>query len=166
MAEPGEDRDAQHRRDMPVMFIAGAIVVAICLAGLVFLIHISQPSGPVAAKQLPFGSAEQAYAEHIHFANIQMARAKNMLDQEFTYLGGTISNEGTQTIKAMDVTIEFRDPFNQVILRDTERLIGAATNPLGPSQPRDFQVTLEHIPEQWNQQYPSIRVTGLILESQ
>jgi hypothetical protein len=166
MAEPGEDRDAQHRRDMPVMFIAGSIVVAICLAGLVFLVHISQPSGPVAAKQLPFGPPEQAYAEHIHFANIQMARAKNMLDQEFTYVGGTISNEGTQTIKAMDVTIEFRDPFNQVILRDTERLIGAATNPLGPSQPRDFQVTLEHIPDQWNQQYPAIRVTGLILQSQ
>jgi|SRR5579862_8457327 hypothetical protein len=165
MAEPGEDRDAQHRRDMPVMFIAGAIVVAICLAGLVFLIHISQPSGAVAAKQLPFGAAEQSYAEHIQFANIQMARAKNMLDQEFTYVGGTIENEGTQTVKAMDVLIEFRDPFNQVILRDTERLIGASTNPLGPSQPRDFQVTLEHIPEQWNQQYPSIRVTGLILQA-
>jgi hypothetical protein len=166
MTEPGEDRDQQQRRDMPVMFVAGAIVVTIVLAVLVFLIHISQPRGIVAAKQLPFGPAEQAYTQHIHFSNIQMARAKNMLDQEFTYVAGTIENEGTQTIKAMDVVIEFKDPFNQVILRDTERLVGASTNPVPASQPRDFQVTLEHIPDQWNQQYPSIRITGLVLESQ
>jgi hypothetical protein len=166
MTEPGEDRDEQRKRDMPLMFIAGAMVVAAVLAVLIFLIHISQPSGAVAAKQLPYGPAEQAYSEHIHFVNIQMARAKNMLDQEFTYVTGSISNEGTQTIKAMDVVIEFHDPFNQVILRDTERLIGAATTPLGPSQSRDFTVTLEHIPDQWNQQYPTIRVSGLILQSQ
>lgn len=165
MTEPQEAQDARPSRDMPLMFVAGAIVVAVVLALLVFLIHISQPSGPTAAKQLPFGPKEQAYAEHIQFANIQMARAKNMLDQEFTYVAGTIMNQGTQTIQAMDVVIEFHDPFNQVILRDTERLIGTATNPLGPSQPRDFQVTLEHIPDQWNQQYPSIRISGLVLES-
>ncbi len=38
-----------------------------------------------------------------------MARAKNLLNQEFTYLGGTISNDGAQNIKAMEVTIEFHD---------------------------------------------------------
>jgi len=29
---------------------------------------------------------------------------------------------------------------------------------------RDFQVILERIPSDWNRQYPSIRVTGLILK--
>ena len=164
MTEPGEDRDRERRGDMPVMFLAGAIVVLIAFAGLAFLIHISQPSGPEAAKKLTFGAAEQAYAQNIHFGNIQMARAKNMLDQEFTYVAGTVANDGARTVKALDVIIEFRDPFNQVILRDNERLIRAGANPLGPGQSQNFQVTLEQIPAEWNQQYPEIRVDGLVVK--
>ncbi|HKS81919.1 MAG TPA: hypothetical protein VJR23_10485 [Candidatus Acidoferrales bacterium] len=166
MTEPGEERPEQTWRDMPAKFLAGAIVVVAVLAGLIFLIQMSQPKGPEAAKKLPFGPAEQDYAQHVQFANIQMARAKNMLNQEFTYVGGTMWNEGTKTIRAMDVVIEFKDPFNQVVLRDTERLVTLSTGPLGPSQTRDFQVTLEHIPDEWNQQYLTFRITGLLLKSQ
>jgi hypothetical protein len=164
MTEPGEDKDPQRRRDMPLMFLVGAIVVALALGGLIVLIQLSQPRGPEAAKKLPFGAAEQAYAEHIHFGSIQMARAKNMLDQEFTYVAGTMSNEGTRTLKALDVVVEFRDSMNQVVLRDNERLVRSAMAPLGPGQSRDFQITLEHMPADWNQQYPEIHVDGMILQ--
>ncbi len=164
MTEPEQYTAPEKKSDFPAMLLVGAVVVAILFAGLLLLIRVTRPHGPAAAEKLPFGAAEQAYAERIHFNGIQMARAKNMLDQEFTYVAGTVSNDGTRTITALDVLVEFRDPFNQVILRDTERIIGPSTQPLGPGLPRNFQITLEHIPAEWNQQYPSIRVTGLILE--
>ena len=71
-------------------------------------------------------------------------------------------NKLVSTVKA--ATIEFRDNLNQVILRETEILIVAGAEPLQAGQRRDFQVTLEHLSTAWNQQYPSIRPTGLILE--
>jgi hypothetical protein len=44
-------------------------------------------------------------------------------------------------------------------------MFGPTAQPLKGGQQRDFQVTLERgLPAEWNQQYPSIRVTGLIVE--
>ena len=93
-----------------------------------------------------------------------MAHSTNFLNQEFTFIAGTLSNGGDRAIGALEVEIVFRDPFNQVVLRDTERLIGSAAQPLGAGQQRDFQVVLERLPSDWNRQYPSIRATGLLLE--
>ncbi len=156
--------DPQRKSDFPAAFLAGAVVVLLIFAGIAALVHFSKPRGPAPNEKIPYGAVEQAYAAHIHFTNIQMARAKNMLDQEFTYIAGTMTNDGTRTVDGLDVVIEFHDPFNQVILRDSERVIGAGTGPVGPGLTRDFQFTLEHIPAEWNQQYPEFRVTGLLLE--
>lgn len=159
VSAPREDRSR-----LPVAFAAGAGVVLVFLGGLLLVTRTMKSRGPAANAQMPFAGAEQAYAGHIHFTNIQLAKATNMLNQEFTYVGGVISNDGVRKIRGLEATLEFRDPFDQVVLRETERLIGARAEPLGGGARRDFQITLEHVPAEWNQQYPAIRVTGLILE--
>jgi hypothetical protein len=161
--EPGESSYSDERRRFPAAFVAGLIVVAILFGGFALLTRNMRTSKRTAVK-LPFGPAEQARAERIHFTNIQLAHATNFLNQDFTYVGGTIENDGVQTIRALEVTIEFRDKLNQVILHEPEILIAPGAEPLQAGQRRDFQVTLEHLSTSWNQQYPSIRTTGLILE--
>ncbi len=139
--------------------------MALLFGGFYLLMRVVGSHGPAVAVKFPFGPAEQAYAERIHFNNLRMSRSTNMLKQEFTYVNGTISNDGVQTIRAMEVTVEFRDPLNQVILRDSQFVIApSADPPLNAGLSREFQVTLEHVPAEWNQEYPSIRVTGLILQ--
>jgi hypothetical protein len=161
--EPTNERD--EGRPFPAAFVAGLIIVFIVVA---FAVAISKYAhsreSAAAALSLPFGGAEQAYAGNLRFDNIQMARATNLLNQEFTYVGGTMTNGGTRSVAALQVTVEFRDPFNQVILRDSEQLINRTNAPLGPGEHRDFQITLEHIPATWNQQNPAFRVTGMILQ--
>jgi hypothetical protein len=114
--------------------------------------------------KFPFGPAEQAYAPHIQFLDIQLAHATNFLNQDFTYVAGTVFNDGPRKVRGLEVTVEFHDPFHQVILRDSNQLIGSKDAPLEPGQRRDFQVQMEHLPAEWDKQYPSIRVTGLALE--
>jgi hypothetical protein len=160
---PEEIPVREERSQFPIAFAAGAVIVLLLLGGLILLSRGSHPNGPTAVVKLPFGPAEQAYAERIHFKDIQMAKANNFLNQEFTYVAGTVLNDGTRAVRGLEVTMEFHDPFNQVILRETKQLVGARDAPLGGGQPRDFQITLEHVPAEWNQQYPSIRATGLIL---
>ena len=63
------------------------------------------------------------------------------------------------------MVVEFHDQFHQVILRETQRPIQHTDPPLEVTKQREFQITIEQgIPSGWDQQYPSIRVTGLILE--
>ncbi|HXW63021.1 MAG TPA: hypothetical protein VEJ45_10495 [Candidatus Acidoferrales bacterium] len=133
--------------------------------GLVWLTRVTQSHGAAPIGKLPFGSEEQAYAQYLHFQGGQMSRATNFLNQEFTYVAGGISNQGPRTVRALDVLFEFRDPFDQVVLRDPQRLVLVDGPPLKPGETRDFQVTLgAHLPSEWNRQYPAVRVTGLLLE--
>jgi hypothetical protein len=163
--EPGESSYSAERRRFPVAFLAGAVVMALLFGGFYLLTRILSSHGPATAVRLPFGAAEQAYAERIHFNDLHMSRSTNMIKQEFTYVTGTMSNDGDRTIRAMEVTVEFRDALNQIILRDSQFVIAPnADPPLNAGLSREFQITLEHVPAEWNQEYPSIRVTGLILQ--
>jgi hypothetical protein len=158
--KPTSDPEA---RRFPAAFLAGLVVVFIVFGSIVLISRYAHSRQAAAASaKLPFGVAEQAYAKNIQFGNIEMARARNLLNQEFTYVGGVIENTGSRTIRALTVVIEFRDPFNQVVLRDTEQLITTANMPLGPGQSRNFEVTLERVPAEWNQQDPSFRTIGLL----
>jgi len=162
--EPGESSYREERSRLPIAFAAGLIIVAILFGGIFLLTRKIHSNAPAAAATLPFGPVEQAYADRIHFTDLKMAKASNFLNQEFTYVAGTMTNDGVRNIKAMDVTVEFRDPFKQVILKDTEHLIGPDTAALTAGQKGTFQVSVEHLPAEWNHEYPIIRVTGLVLE--
>jgi hypothetical protein len=163
--EPGESSYSAERRRFPVAFLAGAIVMALLFGGFYLLTRILGSHGAATAVKLPFGPAEQAYAERIHFNDLRLSRSTNMIKQEFTYVTGVISNDGDRNIGAMEVTVEFHDAMNQVILRDSQFVIAPQGDPpLNAGLSREFQVTLEHVPAEWNQEYPSIRVTGLNLQ--
>lgn len=154
------------RSRFPLAFVLGLFIVLVVFGGFALLLHVTHRQAAVVKSQpLPFGPAQQAYASSIHFTGIQMATAHNMLNQQFTYVAGTIENAGVRNIAALEVTLEFDDPFKQIVLRNTSRLIASGDAPLPAGQHRDFQITLEQaLPDTWDHQYPSIRVTGLLLQ--
>lgn len=142
--------------------LVGVLVVILAVAAVVFWTRSA--GGPPAVEPLPFGPEEQAYAQRIAFRDIQMSRAENFLDQEVTYLFATLVNNGTRTVRQIEVVVEFRNTLDQVALRSTERLIPPSTPPVPPGQMREFQLSWEQFPGDWNRQYPAIRITGLLLE--
>jgi hypothetical protein len=162
--EPGETPYREERRRLPAAFLAGAVIVLLIFGGFLLLTHVMHSHDIATVVKVPFGPAEQAYAPRIQFLDVQLAHATNFLNQDFTYVAGTIFNDGTQKVRRLEVTVEFHDPFHQVILRDTNQLIGSADPPLEAEKRRDFQIQMEHLPAEWDRQLPSIRITGLALE--
>ncbi len=149
----------------PAAFAIGVVITLLLAGGLVWLTRVAQSRGPAPIGRLPFGPNEQAYAQQIHFQPGEMSQATNFLNQEFTYVAGSVTNAGPRTLRGLDVVLEFRDPFNQVVLRDPQRIILTDGQPLKAGESRDFNVTLgAHLPTEWNRQYPAVRVTGLLLE--
>jgi hypothetical protein len=152
----------ENKSDFPVAFLVGAAIVALLIAGVFFLTRNAQP-GSAGVAALPMGPQEQSYTAKIHFADFQMGRAQNLLNQESTYIGGTVVNDGDRVVRDIEVTVEFHDAMKQVVLRETRRLMGSYGAPLAAGASREFQFTFEHVPVDWNVQVPSIRVTGLLL---
>lgn len=149
----------------PAAFVAGLVVVLIVVGCLVLFSRHSRSARPVAqAVKLPFGGTEQAYAPRIHFDDVKLARATNLLGEEFTYVDLGLTNTGAQSIHGLSVTLKFYDPFKQVILQDSEQLVKTADPPLDPGKRRNLRITLGAIPETWNHEAPVFQVNGLILK--
>jgi hypothetical protein len=140
-------------------------VAMIVVIGVVYLAGRYAPVTATPAEQaLPMGAPEQAYAPQIQFVDMKVARATNFLNQEATFVFGTTSNSGPRAIRQIEVTLEFHDVFQQVVLRDKQRLFSPTAAPLAANQTRDFQLTYDAMPAQWDQAPPSVKVTGLALE--
>ena len=154
---------AEERSRLPVAFLAGIVIVTLLIGAAALFSRYAAPSANEEDKPLPVGPEEQAYASQIHLLEPKMSRAANFLNQEVTYIFGTVENGGNRKVKQIEITLEFHDPFNQVVLRDKQRLFLPTAPPMAPGQQRDFQVPYEHISAEWNNVYPTIRVTGLQL---
>lgn len=156
------ERDDQSRMGGP--FLVGVGVVLIVFGALYVAMRFSGGSTPSVQKPLAFGSSEQAYVEEIKLENLNLSGFENMLHQQVTYLNGDISNTGSRTIQAAEVTVEFYDQNDKVALRDTRRIVGNGSRPLESGETRDFQLGFEAIPSSWNHKFPAIHITGLDLE--
>ena len=156
--------DASSNRFYVALAAGAGVVLALIVAAILFSRGSGEKNVAGQPAGLPFGAAEQAYAAQIHFSNLRLSQATNLLNQEFTYVTGTVSNSGNRPVRAIEVTVEFHDLVNQLVLRDTVRVFPPGTPPLSPAHERDFQLTFEHVPAGWNHQPPSIRVTGLDLQ--
>jgi hypothetical protein len=151
----------EERSRLPVAFLVGIVIVAVLVGAALLISKYSTPAVSEDDKPLPIGPEEQAYASQIHFLDHKMSRAANFLNQEVTYIFCTVENGGNRKVHQIEITLEFHDPFNQVVLRDKQRLFLSTAPPFMPGQQRDVQIPYEHISAEWNNVFPSITVTGL-----
>ena len=152
---------ADKPRSLWPFLLIGALVVVLLLVVFGWL-ERPGPPGP-AAKPLPFGAAEQAYAGKVKFENLKMSRFANFLNQEVTYLDLDIVNQGDRPIADLALTVEFRNIENHVVMRQTQRPLDEHAAPIAPGDRRSFRLAFEQIPDDWNMQDPNIQVTGLVL---
>jgi hypothetical protein len=99
-----------------------------------------------------------------------MSESENLTGGKQTYLDGHIVNTGGRTVTAVMVQVVFRndedlapriDTLPLTLIRMKEPYIDTApvsAAPLKPGDDREFRLTFETVPENWNQQMPEVRV--------
>jgi len=141
----------------PIIMLCVGVLLAALVAALVLLRR--PPSSGTAstrsAGQVP-SSEQKAYFGSLEFGDLHMSAAENFLGNTVTYLDGRVRNQGTKTVRGLDVELNFVDTLNQVVLRETAHLITNRAVPLKPGEARAFRVTFEHMPVDWNQAPPTI----------
>ena len=144
----------------------GVVVAAAILVSLWFLFEPLQSrkgnmvQETVVLNMIP---AEQEYAKKIEIGKIALSRAENFLHQEVTTLSGEVYNAGTEPVLGLSITTEFSDDMNQVVLRETRKILGAPEVALAPGGRRAFEISFEHVPNSWNMRTPAVRVAYLQL---
>lgn len=149
-------------RQFPIAIAAAVAVAALVLLGVYFWqARDSVSTSPAREGRAGFGPAEQAYASKLRIENLALSRAENFLHQEVTTLAGDLTNAGDRAVRGVELTAEFSDELQQVVLREARPAVAASAPPLGAGERRGFEISFEHIPASWNMQQPIVRVSGL-----
>ena len=175
--QSGTGRDAA-KGDAPIFAVApverstipiaawgvAALIVVVVVGALVF----AGRKKPVAVPDTL--QPEDAYAASLPLSQFAMSESANLSGGKLTYLDGHIGNTGGRTVTAVTVQAVFRNdeqmppqidtvPLTLIRVKepyiDTEPVSAA---PIKPGDDREFRLTFETVPENWNQQMPEVRV--------
>ena len=142
--------------------IGVAIVVAII--GILLLVSRTQQKA---------SSGPPAYAANIKISDLKMSAAENFVGATVSYIDGTVTNAGTQTVTHVVAEVTFRDSMAQLAQRESVRLrvlqtsgpypdaVDLSVSPLAPGQSKPFRLTFESISMQWNHAYPDMQITDV-----
>jgi len=160
--------EAPEARSWKPFAIAGAAMLLV-LAVLLLAGRRSHDSNPGGAGL----AAPAAYAASLPITNVQMSDSSNLSGGKETYLDGTVTNRGAQTVAAITVQVAFKSftgtlahketlPLNLIRFRepyvDTEPV---SAEPIKPGQSRPFRLIFDAVPGSWDGAYPEVRVISV-----
>jgi hypothetical protein len=141
-----------------------ALIVVVLVSALVFLGRKKPEAAPSTLQPA------DAYAANLPLSQFAMSESANLSGGKQTYLDGHIGNSGDRTVTAVTVQVVFRNdedlapqidtvPLTLIRMKepyiDTEPVSAA---PIKPGDDREFRLTFETVPENWNLQMPEVRV--------
>jgi hypothetical protein len=138
-----------------------AIGIVVVIVAVLFLISRSQQKAP---------SGPPAYAANIKFSDLKMSAAENFVGASVSYIDGTVTNTGSQTVTHVVAEVTFKDSMGQLAQRESVPLrvlqtkgpypdaVDLGVSPLAPGQAKPFRLTFESISAQWNHEYPELKV--------
>lgn len=133
-----------------------AVILAIVVGVYVWIAH--RRAQPEIAHHA-MSAAEQSYLHDVEIANAKVSTASNFLGNTLYYLDAQISNKGPQTIRQLDLTLTFMDPFGQVVLRKIVLPVTPQTPALKGGTTEAVHFTFERLPAEWNEGPPVITAT-------
>jgi hypothetical protein len=136
-----------------------AVVVVLLGAAVAAYVWVEQEQSKPAALHHSMTGAEEAYRSEVEVSNPRMSTASNFLGSNLYYLDAQLSNKGTKTVRRVDLSLAFTDPFGDVVFRQTKDPVTPQTPPLKPGETEPLHIIFEHLPAEWNQGPPSIVVS-------
>ena len=138
------------------MYILAAAAALAVLIALALLLNRSGSRPPPALQD-----EQKAYLPQIVVSDARMSAAENFLGHTVTYLDAKVTNKGAKPVRQLELELTFVDTLGQVVLRETARPVTSRMLPLKPGETRAIQVSFEHMPIDWNQAPPTIRVRSV-----
>jgi hypothetical protein len=141
-------------RSVAVWILVTLGAMAALVVGWVLL----RPGSDSSARPSPLTAEQKAYLSRISVTDARMSTAQNYLGDTVTFLDGKVSNQGPRTVREVELQMEYVDTLGQVVLRDFTFALSTRMPPLAAGATRNFQVSYDHMPADWNQAPPRITV--------
>src|ERR1700704_1503582 len=159
--QPSPTAKAEESSLRPVLI--GVFIVAVVVTVLVLILR-TQQKPPAQAPP---------YAANLKFSELKASAAQNFVGATVSYLDGSVTNAGDQTVIHAVVRVTFKDDMGQMAQREElplrvlrtggpyEEAVDLNLSPLAPGQSKPFRLTFESISAQWNHAYPEMQITDV-----
>lgn len=108
---------------------------------------------------------EEAYRDRVTLSGLGLAKGENFLGDEVFYVEGSLTNEGENTIRKVELTFFFKDSLDQVVLKQARTALEyRGKRGIAPQEVAEFQVAFENLPRDWNYVVPEVQVSGIGLQ--
>lgn len=163
-------RETSERSWLPVAIAASFVVLV--LASLAFFGRDRTTPASVQDSTLQ----PSAYAPHLEFSDVHLSQAANFAGSQVTYVDGTVTNHGTQTVTGLTVSATFPNDAGEppqvetlpvLIIRTHQPYIDTepvSASPIAPGQSQEFRLIFDDINGLWNQNPPQLQVLGVHLK--
>jgi Protein of unknown function (DUF3426) len=115
-----------------------------------------------AAKPAP-APDEAAYLQNVQVTSGRVEAAQNFLQHTVTTIHGTVTNNGSKSVRYLEISLTFSDIEGKPIQQKTAAAISRNDPPLKPGETRPFYVSFDQVPAQWNQASPQMAPARVIL---
>jgi hypothetical protein len=161
LIQPDSSPTAERQESSLRPIVVGIVVVGIVVGILALLLRTEQKK-PV---------APPPYAANLKFSDLKASAAQNFVGATVSYLDGSISNTGNQTVIHAVVQVTFKDELGQTAQREElpihvlrtggpyDEAVDLTLSPLAPGESKPFRLTFENISAQWNHAYPELQIT-------
>lgn len=152
----------KEERSLAPWIVAGAVVLLI--AAVLVVVGLRSKASAAGSGQ------PDAYAAQIALTGITLSQSSNMAGSQITYVDGEVVNNGNRTVTGITVLTVFLDnagqpgkaeraPLSLIRTRDPYIDIEpVSADPLPPGGRKPFRLIFDHVPAEWNQQNPQIRI--------
>ena len=167
--EPAFGRALARERPATPWVVAGVAVLAVLLV----LVLMSRQHHEIRPNQvLPL----DAYAPSLVVSDLAMSESTSLSGGKSTFLDGRIRNKGSQTVSGVNVQVLFANDEGMppriesvplMLIRTREPYVDTqpmSVAPMRPGEEREFRLIFEALPENWNNQMPELRETGVFLK--
>jgi hypothetical protein len=161
LIQPNSNPTAERQESGLRPIVVGIVVVGIVVGILALLLRTEQKKP----------AAPPPYAANLKFSDLKASAAQNFVGATVSYLDGSISNTGNQTLIHAVVQVTFKDELGQTAQREElpihvlrtggpyDEAVDLTLSPLAPGESKPFRLTFENISAQWNHAYPELQIT-------
>ena len=101
------------------------------------------------------------YLPYLDLSDVQMEAKESFLGHTIVSIKGEISNLGERTVRIVEVTCLFRDPYLNELGRQAVVIVSPRDGVLDPRQTRPFRIAFDAVPQGWNQIMPNLYIAQI-----
>lgn len=152
-------KTATEQKSIPVAVLAVALVV---ILGAGFFLYLDRASHRPPPAPAPLTAEAKAYVRSLRLMDVDMQKHESYMKQAVVEITGKIGNNGSRTLRVVEINCVFYDPYGQLVLRARVPIVGQKMGGLAPGEIKNFRLAFDDIPDSWNQALPQLVIAQIV----